>query len=189
VGKQRIPRAILEKPGRLTSEELAEIRKYPLYGFDMLGQCSACPEVVKAVALQHSERLDGSGYPARRDRGALHPYSLITAVADSFDAMTAERTYRKAISPHQVLQELYAARERLYDRDAVCALIKLIGVYPVGTRVILSTGERAVVVAPNPHDTVRPVVEVNRDPRGRSLISPYRIALAEGSCSILRTEG
>jgi HD-GYP domain-containing protein (c-di-GMP phosphodiesterase class II) len=177
VGKQLLPNELLQKPGTLTCEEFAEIRKHPQHGFDLLAGCDGCPDAVRAVALQHHERLDGSGYPARLTREQLHPYSRIAAVADTFDAMTADRVYRRGCPPRTAILELYRDRQQRLDPEAVEALIHLVGVYPVGTRVRLSTGERGVVVAPNPHDTTRPVVWIDRDRHARVLAVPFTLSL------------
>jgi putative nucleotidyltransferase with HDIG domain len=177
VGKQRVPEEILSKPGLLTGEEFAEIRKHPQHGFEILAACAGCPEAVRLVALQHHERLDSSGYPGRLNRDQLHPYSRIAAVADTFDAMTANRIYRDGCSPRTALLELYRDRSRKLDLQAVEALVRLVGVYPVGTRVRLNTGEHGVVVAPNPHDTTRPVVRIDRDRLGRLLPVPFTLSL------------
>jgi HD-GYP domain-containing protein (c-di-GMP phosphodiesterase class II) len=145
VGKQRVPGGILAKPGLLTREEFAEIRMHPQHGFEILADCAGCPEAVRLVALQHHERLDGSGYPNRLTGEQLHPYSRIAAVADTFDAMTADRVYRRGCTPRKALLELYGDHPRKLDPQAVEALIRLVGVYPVGTRVRLNSGEQGLV--------------------------------------------
>jgi HD-GYP domain-containing protein (c-di-GMP phosphodiesterase class II) len=131
------------------------------------------------VALQHHERLDGSGYPGRLTAADLHPYSRIVAVADTFDAMTSDRVYRRGSPPRRALLEIYRDRARRLDPEAIDALIKLIGVYPVGTRVLLTTGEHGVVVAPNPEDSTRPMVRIDRDSRGRALAAPFTLSLKD----------
>jgi HD-GYP domain-containing protein (c-di-GMP phosphodiesterase class II) len=187
VGKQRVPQAILRKPAALTVQEFSEIRKHPQYGYDLLSQCPDCPEIVRLVALQHHERLDGSGYPAGLTCPAIHPYSRLAAVADTFDAITANRVYRLGRSPRHAVLELYGSRKRRLDPEAVQALIKLVGVYPVGTRVRLSTGERGVVIAPNPDDTARPIILVDQDCHGRAIPTPFPIELKTSTHRIVGT--
>lgn len=177
VGKQLLPAQVLQKPGGLTREEFEIIRRHPHYGFELLAACEGCPEAVRRVALEHHEREDGSGYPAQLTGEQLHRYSRIAAVADAFDAMTSDRVYRRGRPAREALMELYRERERRLDAEAVEALIRLVGVYPVGSRVRLNTGERGMVVAPNPQDTVRPVVRIDRDPRGRVVIPPRTLAM------------
>ena len=186
VGKQRVPGHILNKPGTLTRDEFEEIRKHPMHGYEILSACAACPDAVRIVALQHHERLDGGGYPSGTT--GLHPYSRIASVADAFDAMTSDRVYRRAVPTRPVLLELFRESGTRLDPEAVDALIKLVGVYPVGTRVRLDTGECGIVVAPNPEDTTRPAVRIDRGPNGRRVYpprlcclhaSPHRVVAAE----------
>jgi HD-GYP domain-containing protein (c-di-GMP phosphodiesterase class II) len=180
VGKQRVPPAILHKPGRPTAEEFVELRRHPEYGFEILARCSHLHEAVGVVALQHHERLDGSGYPSSLQLEQIHPYSRIAAVADSFDAMTSDRIYRKGCTARQAVLELFSMADKGLDARAVQALIKLVGVYPVGTRVTLDTGERGTVIAANPEDTTRPVVLIDQDQDGRNVATPYALSLASG---------
>jgi cyclic di-GMP phosphodiesterase len=177
VGKQQIDPTILNKPTALTREEFLEIWKHPQYGYRLLSACPGCPEAVQLVALQHHERLDGTGYPGGLVSEELHPFSRIAAVADTFDAMTADRIYRKGLPSRQALLEIYAAAGVRMDSPSVSALIKLVGVYPVGTRVVLDTGERALVTAPNPDNTTLPVVLVEHDRYGQRLAPPVSLAL------------
>ena len=140
------------------------------------------------VALQHHERLDGSGYPYGCDRQTIHPISRLAAVADTFDAMTANRAYRKGMPARQAILELHSSRGNQLDSESVAALIKLIGVYPVGTRVVLAGGEQGTVVAPNPLDTTRPYVLVYHDRNGRPFRQPFTVSLQYSKSSIIGTE-
>jgi HD-GYP domain-containing protein (c-di-GMP phosphodiesterase class II) len=187
VGKQQISPAILNKPTALTREEFMEIWKHPQYGYKLLSACPGCPEAVQLVALQHHERLDGSGYPGGLAGDELHPVSRIAAVADTFDAMTANRVYRKGLPSRQALLEIYGASGIRLDAPAVSALVKLVGVYPVGTRIVLNTGERGVVTAPNPENTTLPVVLLDHDRHGQRLPSPVTLALQDSGRHIVST--
>lgn len=86
-----------------------------------------------------------------------------------------------------MLLELYGLAEKCLDARAVQALIKLVGVYPVGTRVVLNTGERGLVIAANPEDTTRPIVLIDQDPHGRCVSSPYALDLLAGPYRIATT--
>jgi putative nucleotidyltransferase with HDIG domain len=188
VGKQLLPQDILRKPGKLTPDEFQLVRMHPEYGLRILAECKDCPEAVLAVTLQHHERLDGSGYPLGVYRNRLHPYSLISAVADVFDAITANRAYHIGISARQALLELHSARGRKYDPASLDALIKLVGTYPVGTRVKLNTGERGMVIAPNREDPRHPIVEVDTHPAGRPIQVKYRARLNGSTCWIAEAD-
>ncbi len=188
VGKQRLPKELLAKPGALSPEEWEIVKQHPLRGQEILVECEDCPEAVLRVALEHHERLDGSGYPAGLHGDGLHPHSRIAAVANAFDALTADRVYRKALAPRQALMQIFSASRARFDAASVSVLVKLVGVYPVGTRVLLNTGESAVVVAPNPDDTTRPVIDIDRDHRGRSVGIPLRVELQTASYSIVAAQ-
>lgn len=179
VGKQKVPPEVLHKPGRLTDEEFQEIRRHPEYGYEILKQSEDCPEEVRLVALQHHERCDGQGYPQGLTAEQITPYSRISCVADTFDAMTADRVYKKGASAWYALSELHVRCKEQYDNQAVMALTKLVGVFPVGTRVKLDSGEIGDVVAPNPADSSRPMVRVDRDRHGHPLPYPFNLDLSK----------
>jgi len=100
--------------------------------------------------------------------------------------MVSDRVYRRGLAPRQALLELYRCRGTNLDAAAVEAQIKLVGVYPVGTRVQLKSGERGTVLAPNPDDTTHPIVRIEQDRLGRSIAAPYAIALRPGADEIAR---
>ncbi|HEY3283335.1 MAG TPA: HD-GYP domain-containing protein [Armatimonadota bacterium] len=187
VGKQRVPEHILNKPDRLTSGEYECVKKHPTQALEILGDWKDCPQAVRETAVRHHERLDGSGYPDGLAGDQIDTYSKLAAVADSFDAMTARRVYSVGVPPRLALKELYGHRETLFDSECVHALIKLIGVYPVGTRVLLASGDSGVVAAPNSTDTTQPTVLVDRDRRGRALDIPFLADWRQSTCRIVGT--
>ena len=121
------------------------------------------------VAYEHHMKNDLTGYPKSIRPRMLSIYSKIVAVADGFDAATSRRVYQTTpIQPDQVLKEMWENPRRGYDTVVVKAFINLIGVYPVGTCVILDTGEVGLVHAANPDVTEihRPVVRIVATPDG-----------------------
>jgi putative nucleotidyltransferase with HDIG domain len=120
LGKTLVPREILEKPGPLTPEELAVVRRHPGDGAALL-EGVAAPEVV-AMVRGHHERLDGSGYPDGLAGDAIPLGARIIAVADSFDAMTSTRPYRAARSREAALAELHAEAGVLFEPAVVLHL-------------------------------------------------------------------
>jgi putative nucleotidyltransferase with HDIG domain len=177
VGKQRVPEEILQKPDKLTAEEFQVMKKHPEWGFELVSQLEGCSETVANVTLRHHERLNGSGYPFGLMGLEIDAASRIAGVADVFDALTSDRVYRRGFPTREALQLIFRIKDSHFDESVVGALIKLVGVYPIGTEVLLSTGERAVVVEPNPEDTTRPIVEITRDTFGRWLNPPRRLVL------------
>lgn len=177
VGKQRIGKDLLDKQGALSPAEFDLVKRHPEWGLEYVLRTNGCPECLRQVTLRHHERLDGSGYPNGLSGDAIDPASRIAAVANAFDSWTSHRPYRQGLSPREALRQLYAGRGSLYDATAVDALVKLVGVYPVGTNVMLNNGECATVVSPNPRDTTRPLVRIWRDRVGLPLPKPRLVAL------------
>jgi hypothetical protein len=135
------------------------------------------------VAHEHHMKMDLTGYPKAIRPRTLGMFSRIVSVADGFDAATTRRVYTTTpIEPDQVLKEMWDNPKRGYDRVVVKALINLIGVYPVGTCVILDTLEVAVVAGPNPDapQLNRPLVRIAVDVDGATVPLPgNQVSLAE----------
>lgn len=120
IGKINVPNSILNKPGKLTAEEYDVIKKHPEDGYSMVKETMLRP--VAEIIKQHHERLDGSGYPCGlKDKDILMEAKLI-AVVDSYDAMTSDRAYRKAIEPQKAMNELKSLSGTKYDGKVVKAL-------------------------------------------------------------------
>ena len=121
VGKVNTPRRVLNKPGRLTAEEFAVIKRHPGDGADMLAGIGD-PEIT-AMVRHHHERLDGGGYPSGLAGDEIPLGARIIAVADTFDAMTSSRSYRRACSHKKALDVLAEEAGNQLDADAVAAFV------------------------------------------------------------------
>ena len=178
VGKARVPAEILNKTGSLDEREWKFIQQHPWMGAVTLFGIRSYEEVPYRsilVAHEHHMKMDLTGYPKTIRPRTLGMFSRIVSVADGFDAATTRRVYSTtAIEPDQVLKEMWDNPKRGYDRVVVKALINLIGVYPVGTCVILDTLEVAIVAAPNPDSQQlnRPVVRIAVDADGATVPLP-----------------
>jgi HD-GYP domain-containing protein (c-di-GMP phosphodiesterase class II) len=186
VGKARVPTEVLNKPGKLDEQEWRIIQAHPWYGaltlFSMRGY-EEIPYRSILVAHEHHMKMDLTGYPKVVRPRTLGIFSRIVAVADGFDAATTRRVYQTVpIEPDQVLREMWENPNRGHDRVLVKALINLIGVYPVGTCVILDTFEVGVVAAPNPdgEQLKRPLVRIAVDADGGPVPPPgTQVSLSE----------
>lgn len=125
VGKLSIPDDILLKPDRLTDEEYQVIKSHPRNGVELLSVITQFRPILPAI-LCHHERLDGSGYPEGLHGEEIPEEARIIAVADTFDAMTSDRLYRKATSFQQALDELEKLKGIQLDSQAVDAFRELI---------------------------------------------------------------
>jgi putative nucleotidyltransferase with HDIG domain len=121
IGKLGVSNRTLDKPGRLTVEELAVVRRHPEWTEEILGRVSRFDELA-AVAAAHHERLDGSGYHRGVRGRALGRGARILAVADVFEAMTAERPYRAALPVEQALELMEREVPAKLCPDAFAAL-------------------------------------------------------------------
>ena len=186
VGKARVPAEILNKVGGLEDREWKFIQQHPWLGALTLFGMRAYEEIPYRsilVAHEHHMKMDLTGYPKTIRQRTLGMFSRIVAVADGFDAATTRRVYNTtAIEPDQVLKEMWDNPKRGYDRVVVKALINLIGVYPVGTCVILDTLEVGIVSAPNPdgQQLNRPLVRIAVDIDGATAPLPgVQVSLTE----------
>ncbi len=116
IGKLEIDRAILNKPGKLDENEWAVMKKHPIWGADIARQIRSLTPAVPAI-LFHHERYDGSGYPFKLVRKDIPLEGRIMALADSFDAMTVERPYRKAQPHREAIREITRNRKTQFDPD------------------------------------------------------------------------
>ena len=119
VGKIRVPLAILNKPAKLTPEEWEVIKKHPTYGRELLDQTFM--KAAGTIVEQHHERSDGSGYPHGLSGDEILIESSIVAVADTFDAMTTNRPYRKASTQAEALAEIRKYAGIHYPKEVVKA--------------------------------------------------------------------
>ncbi len=185
IGKMRIDREIINKPGGLTDEEWAVLKQHPTEGLFLLFKMTGFSDVPYRQMLQayeHHMKLDLSGYPTNKRAREPTLFSRIVAVADGFDAGTSVRSYQyRPWPPDQVLREMRENPRRGYDQLLVKVLITATGIFPVGTLVILDSFELAVVaeVNPDPRFLHLPVVKVISDAMGVPLTEPMPLDLSK----------
>lgn len=168
MGLARLPPEILQKPGKLDEAELTRVKQHPLEGETVLKLTKSLPTVSLQIVRWHHERLDGSGYPDGLKGEQVPRAALVTAIADAYDAMTSPQPYRPALTPQEALAELRKAIP-LFGEQLVQEFIRCVGIYPIGSLVMLSTGVMGVVVASNPGARLMPVVMQIRDADGKEM--------------------
>jgi len=185
IGKSRVPISVLQKSEQLTEEEFRRIADHPWLGvlslFNLRGQQEDVSFRAMTVAYEHHMRTDLTGYPKVLRPRSLSMTSKIVAVVDGYDAATTRRVYQTTPhSPAAVLQEMRDNPRRGMDPIVVKAFINLLGIYPVGTLVVLDTFELAVVIASNPRSDAlsRPIVRIVSDAHGNTLHPAPEIDLA-----------
>ncbi|TCP55580.1 HD-GYP domain-containing protein (c-di-GMP phosphodiesterase class II) [Tumebacillus sp. BK434] len=178
IGKTMVPMEILMKPGKLTDEEYALMKQHAFWGYEILKEHDDIPLISAHCALQHHERLDGSGYPRSLQGDGIHLYGQIVGIADVYDALTSNRVYRKAYLPHEALEILFASTGQ-FDGDLIRKFRDNVALYPLGLTVTLNSGETAVVVDINTKYPHRPILRVLKDAEGRDLQHPHEVDLSQ----------
>lgn len=178
VGKALVPDEILNKTGRLTDEEFAVIRKHPKDGFDILSRTAGIGAVPLDITLHHHERRDGSGYPDKLTKGEISELAQMAAIVDVYDAITADRCYHKGISPSEALRKMYEWSKFHFDPGLTREFMKCVGIYPVGTLVLLESGKLGVVVEPHETSLLTPKVNVFYNTKNKLYIRPELIDLS-----------
>jgi len=163
IGKTLLDPKILFKTTPLTREEFAHIQNHPLWGYQALQRNPLLTELSRLLALQHHERLDGSGYPYHLKDKEIHKFSKILAIADIYDALTSERCYRKGMSNHQAYETLMAESGSKIDAELLHIFFNNIAIYPNGSIVKLSNGLRGIVKSQNREAPFRPLIRVIDD--------------------------
>ena len=161
IGKARINPHILNKSVKLNLEQMEELRRYPLHGYQMIKPISGVQEDILLGVLQHQEREDGSGYPLKLKSDNIHPFAKIIALADMFHAMCSKRNYKEAISPYLVLEQLlsdsFGKLNPIYVRSFVDGMTQ----FSTGTLVELSDGSIGKIVFIDKNHPTRPMVDIN----------------------------
>jgi HD-GYP domain-containing protein (c-di-GMP phosphodiesterase class II) len=185
IGKSRVPLDLLQKTGELTDEEWKWMAAHPWLGVLVLFQFRRQQEELSYRAMtvchEHHMKIDLTGYPKVIRPRQMSLLSKIVSIADGYDAATSRRVYKtEALAPSAVLEEMRDNPRRGLDQVLVKAFINLLGIYPVGTLVVLDTFELAVVSASNqnPEALSRPIVKIISDAQGNRVSPPHTVDLA-----------
>lgn len=177
IGKIKVDSALINKPGKLTAEEKLIMNKHSQYTYELLRERSEIDEAVALAAYQHHEKFDGTGYPQGLKGEEIVPFARIIAVADVYDALVTDRSYRKSMMSYVAAEIIQASCYTHFDPVVVKAFMQNIIIYPVGSMVELSTGEKGIVCRINPSMPARPVVIVAFSPSGNRYLPPKTIDL------------
>ena len=173
IGKSRIPDRILNKPGKLTEGEFEIIKRHPQEGYDITKSMHSLPHDIVTIILEHHEKYNGRGYPRGLYHGDINQLANIVSVVDVYDALTSDRVYKEAMQPNDALSIVYEGQGEDFYPGLSELFVKCIGIYPVGSLVLLSSGYTAVVVRSNSEKPLEPTVQLVRDQMGRSCIPEF----------------
>ncbi|MDR2939885.1 MAG: HD-GYP domain-containing protein [Clostridiales bacterium] len=159
IGKTQVNQTILNKPSKLTDEEFKEIKKHTILGYRIL-ENQNIPNEIKLSALMHHEKIDGSGYPTGAKENQINQFAKIVAICDIYDAMTANRVYRKKILPFEVIKTFERNSYGQLDTKYLLVFIQNIAYNYIGSWVKLSNGMEGEIVFINKSNLSRPMVKL-----------------------------
>lgn len=179
IGKSRIPQEVLFKQGRLTDEEREIMARHPRLGGEvLLEQPNLDPGAIGAAFCHHMS--PAGGYPQPTLAFEPSPVSKLVRVCDVFEALTAVRPYKKALTPLEAYAVMFRD-ERDFDQAWLRFFVQAMGIYPQGTFLSLDTGEVALVVGPGTSPT-QPLVQLMTDAQGRPYPDGARDTVQLGEC-------
>ena len=179
IGKIKVQETIINKPGKLTVAEFEEVQKHVDWGVEILTESANLSSDGLRMVKEHHERQNGGGYPAQLKAEDISLYGRMIAIIDSYDAMTSERKYQKAIHPIKAFKLLLNDSPSAYDGKLVEQLIQCLGLYPVGTLVKLNGGKLGLISKLNPKTPLQPFVRVFYNTRLNQTIAIEEIDLSK----------
>ena len=182
LGKAVMPLEVLNKPGKLTDAEFAIIRSHPEEGHRILQQAAKPDPVALDVVLHHHEKVDGSGYPKRLRADEISIFAKMGAVCDVYDAITSNRPYKAGWDPAESVRKMAEWSQGHFDARVFQAFVKSIGIYPIGSLVLLSSGRLGVVTEQGAKSLLAPKVKVFFSTKLNARIRPELIDLGSTGC-------
>ena len=179
VGKMRIDDAILNKPGALTPDEFNIMKDHTTFGRDVLAGLPTLEHAAVDVAFSHHERIDGKGYPRGLPSHQIPLFAKMIGLVDTYDAITSSRVYDKGRASMQALQNIHRNKGTQFDAELAVEFIRMIGVYPPGSIVVMGNGEVGIVVSNERHSKLKPAVLLIRDELKHELAEYRQINLSD----------
>ena len=185
-GKALVPKEILTAPRSLSAAEFTIMRSHVVLGYEALRQLAGIsPEILEGI-LQHHEKHDGSGYPFHLKDTAIGIFGRIISICDVYDALSSRRVYKAPICPSHLLGTMYKMTGAAWPRGFVDGFIRMVGIYPVGTAILLSDGRVGIVSHCDPDFPSQPTIAtINKI--GEAVYKDATVDLKEqGNISVVR---
>ncbi len=160
-GKSKIPQEILTKKGPLSEQEFEMMKKHSIYGYQLIKDAPGVNEDISLGVLMHHEKNDGQGYPLGLEGKKIHPYAKIIAIADVYDALTSERSYKHRLTPFNTFEELQQIGYSHFDPKVIITFLDNITSYYIGAKVQLNTGETGEIIAILSQSISKPIIKLN----------------------------
>jgi putative nucleotidyltransferase with HDIG domain len=179
IGMCWVPEKIFAKQGTLSDAEFSIVKRHPEYGVEIVKNQKAISDRVKKIIGQHHERMNGSGYPVGISGNRVDYFALIAGTVDVYHALTSERPYGRAFTPQQALSAVYHGMDKEFPKAVTEHFVKVIGIYPVGSFVVLASGEKGIVTRINRDGILVPDIVVLFAADGKRLTAPVEVCLAQ----------
>lgn len=180
IGKMKVPNIILNKPGKLTDDEFLKMKNHVNASMEVLSVTPGIHPDSILVAHQHHERHDGSGYPLGLKGDEISHIGQMAAVCDVYDAITSNRCYHRGMAPHEALRKILEWSKFHFKPEVAQQFIRIIGIYPVGTLVMLESGRIGIVHDQNEGgNLLQPVVRTIYDTKKRAYLTPLDVDLSK----------
>jgi HD-GYP domain-containing protein (c-di-GMP phosphodiesterase class II) len=157
------------------------MKTHVVHSADILKTTEGISDLTILVAAQHHEKMDGSGYPKGLKGEEISPYGRMVAITDVYDAITADRVYHKGMTPTAAIKKLLEWSGAHLDRSLVEHFIRTVGIFPVGSLVLLESGRLGVVIEANESDQRLPTIRVMYHTKFRNFIKTMVIDLSKPS--------
>lgn len=167
IGMMRVPEEIKAKKSGLNSTEMNKLKSHTVHSYQIISKELGYDDTIAQIALEHHERWDGEGYPQGKKEDEIVLEARIVAIADSFEAMVSERPYRNSMIGYEAMKHIISDNSRKFDPEILRYFIHSMGIYPLGSIVMLNDSTVARVVKVNPEAPLRPEVITLIDSTGK----------------------
>jgi putative nucleotidyltransferase with HDIG domain len=173
IGKVNTPREVLNKPGKLDKDEFDVMKRHVIDGAHILRKTPEMPALAPIVAFEHHLKQDLSGYPENIGHRDLNLCTMIVSIADVFDALRSNRPYREGLATDRIRSIMGEQGNPAFNQKLLKRFVNIMGLFPVGNLVRLTTDEVGVITAEHPTDPFRPQVKIVFNEKGERLEEPF----------------